>query len=82
MRNISKAFEEFATKRCEEILTNDKECEVFNQKLIDAEKELKKTMSKEQAEKFEEYIDTVLKFNAYCEKLMYIQGFNDRIAVF
>jgi hypothetical protein len=49
---VSKAYDEFVSKRCEEIMLDDEKYNGINSCILNLESELKKTLSPEQIKKY------------------------------
>jgi hypothetical protein len=77
MRNINEAFEEFISRRCEDIVLKDEYYQKLNKSIVDSEKKLKLFLNEEQLKTFIEYEKLVANFESYAETLLYKKGFND-----
>jgi len=70
----NEAFRNFAEARCEEIITNDKECKIINEQLDITERELRKTFSLEQLPLFLKYESLIIHLKSTETSLCYIHG--------
>lgn len=73
----TKAFDEFAAKRCEEVLSKDDEYRNLNKSIIDLENKFRSILSLDQLKTFNEYESLVIGLGAHAEQLLYKQGYLD-----
>jgi hypothetical protein len=73
----SKMFNEFILKRCEEIIMDDPVCIEMNNRILELESSIKKTLSPEQIKSLLEYESEVMRLNSHIEQLVYKKGFLD-----
>lgn len=73
----SPAFQEFLQKRCEEIVSNDRQIRDIDFLITEAENKLKRTFSKTQLELFLQYEKLCSDYQIVTEKTIYEQCLRD-----
>jgi len=73
----SKAFKEFVTKRCEEILFKDETYQNLSNAILAMEDAFKKTLTPEQIEEYNKIEEEFINSFTYATKLIYIGCLND-----